>query len=98
MTDQIKALVDTIIRFRDERDWHLSDDPEKLAKSIVIEAAELLENFQWGEVSYDQENVKEELADVLIYAIAMTHDLGLDIQTIIEEKLKKNELKYPSKK
>ncbi len=98
MTDQIKALVDTIIQFRDDRDWHLSDDPEKLAKSIVIEAAELLENFQWGEVSYDQENVKEELADVLIYAIAMAHDLGLDIQTIIEEKLKKNELKYPSKK
>jgi len=98
MTDQIKALVDSIIQFRDDRDWHLSDDPEKLAKSIVIEAAELLENFQWGEVSYDQENVKEELADVLIYAIAMAHDLGLDIQTIIEEKLKKNELKYPSKK
>ena len=98
MTDQIKVLVDTIIQFRDDRDWHLSDDPEKLAKSIVIEAAELLENFQWGEVSYDQENVKEELADVLIYAIAMAHDLGLDIQTIIEEKLKKNELKYPSKK
>lgn len=97
MSDSIKDIVSTIIEFRNDRDWHLSDNPEKLAKSIIIEAAELLENFQWGDVSYDEENVKEELADVLIYAIAMAHDLGLNVEEIIHDKLKKNEVKYPSK-
>ena len=91
----MNKIVKEIITFRDERNWKENDRPENLAKSIVIEAAELLENFQWGEASIDQENVKEELADVLIYALAMVHDLGYDVEEIIREKLKKNSLKYP---
>ena len=88
-------IIKEIIEFRDERNWKENDRPENLAKSIVIEAAELLENFQWGEASLDFENVKEELADVLIYSLAMAHDLGYNVEEIIREKLVKNSIKYP---
>lgn len=91
----MKKIIKEIIEFRDERNWKENDRPENLAKSIVIEAAELLENFQWGEASLDQENVKEELADVMIYSLAMAHDLGYDVEEIIREKLEKNSIKYP---
>ncbi|QVK21343.1 nucleotide pyrophosphohydrolase [Mycoplasmatota bacterium] len=93
----MKKIVDTIIKFRDERNWEKHDTPSNLAKSIIIEAAELLENYQWSDEAVDLENVKEELADILIYSIAMVYDLGLDIEDIIFEKLKKNALKYPIK-
>jgi NTP pyrophosphatase (non-canonical NTP hydrolase) len=75
-----------------------NDKPENLAKSIIIEAAELLENYQWGPDHADLENVKEEIADVVIYAMAMAYDLGFDIEEMIYEKLEKNALKYPPKK
>ena len=88
-------ILNAIIDFRNKRGWHISDNTESLAKSIIIEAAELLENFQWGEVSKDEENIKEELADVLIYALAFALDQGYDVKEIIEDKLKKNALKYP---
>ncbi|MBN2696936.1 MAG: nucleotide pyrophosphohydrolase [Bacilli bacterium] len=91
----MKKLLDDIIKFRDERGWREHDTPEALAKSIIIEAAELLENYQWSDTPLDMENVKEELADVIIYALAMAVDLGLDPETIIYEKLKKNNVKYP---
>lgn len=94
MNDILKTIVD----FRNKRGWDLTDDPESLAKSIIIEAAELLENFQWGESSKNEENIKEELADVLIYAFAFALDQGYDIKTIIEDKLKKSAIKYPEKK
>jgi NTP pyrophosphatase (non-canonical NTP hydrolase) len=87
--------METLIKFRDERGWTEHDTPEALAKSIIIEAAELLENYQWPGQAPDDENVKEELADVLMYTLAMIHDLGLDPETIIMEKLVKNNLKYP---
>ena len=91
-------LVKKIINFRDTRGWKNNDKPENLAKSIIIEAAELLENYQWGPDHADMENVKEEIADVIIYAIAMAHDLGFDVEEIIEEKMIKNAIKYPAKK
>ena len=91
-------IVDEIIKFRDERGWKDHDKPENLAKSIIIEAAELLENYQWGPEGADLENVKEEIADVIIYAIAMAHDLGFDLNEMIREKLVKNAIKYPVKK
>lgn len=91
-------ILESIIKFRNKRGWHISDNPESLAKSIIIEAAELLENFQWGESSKNEENIKEELADVLIYALAFALNQGYDVKTIIEEKLKKNAIKYPEKK
>ncbi|HKL47157.1 MAG TPA: hypothetical protein VJ878_00680, partial [Candidatus Izemoplasmatales bacterium] len=61
----MKKLINDIIKFRDERGWKHHDTPSALAKSIIIEAAELLENYQWEDVSPNMENVKEELADVL---------------------------------
>ncbi|XMB86504.1 nucleotide pyrophosphohydrolase [Mycoplasmatota bacterium WC44] len=91
----MKDMIKNIIDFRDERNWGSHDTPSNLAKSIIIEAAELLENFQWSDDPEDLENVKEELADILIYSIAMVHDLGLDFEEIIYEKLKKNAIKYP---
>jgi dCTP diphosphatase len=94
----MKKIIDEIIEFRDQRGWRENDRPENLAKSIIIEAAELLENYQWGPENADLENVKEEIADVLIYSIAMAYDLGFNIEEIIREKLVKNLVKYPLKK
>lgn len=91
----MKELLKIIIDYRDERGWKEHDTPESLAKSIIIEAAELLENYQWPDQVPDTENVKEELADVLIYTLAMIHDLGYDPKTLILEKLEKNNVKYP---
>ena len=91
----MKKLLNDIIEFRDKRGWRDHDTPQALAKSIIIEAAELLENYQWEDSQPDMENVKEELADVLIYALAMATDLGLDPETIIREKKEKNKIKYP---
>jgi NTP pyrophosphatase (non-canonical NTP hydrolase) len=93
----MKELLERIIRFRDERGWREHDTPEALAKSIIIEAAELLENYQWPDTVPDPINVREELADVLMYALAMCADLGWDPETIISEKIAKNIEKYPLK-
>ena len=70
---------------------------QKILLSIIIEAAELLENYQWGPEQADMVNVKEEIADVLIYSIALAYDLGFDVSEIIREKLIKNAIKYPEK-
>jgi len=93
----MKELLAKIIKFRDERGWREHDTPDALAKSIIIEAAELLENYQWPDQLPNEENVKEELADVLMYTLAMISDLGLDPEKIIAEKMVKNIRKYPLK-
>lgn len=87
-------IYDELIKFQKERDWKKFHTPENLAKSISIEAGELLEHFQWQK-EYDEEEVAEELADVLIYCIYMADSLNLDISQIILNKMKKNALKYP---
>ncbi len=94
----MKNIIKEIIDFRNDRGWEQNDKPENLAKSIIIEAAELLENYQWGPENADLDNVKEEIADVIIYSIAMAYDLGFDIEEMIFEKLEKNAIKYPLKK
>lgn len=86
-----------IKEFRQDRQWDLSDTPANMAKSIIIEAAELLENFQWSDSPNDIENVKEELADILIYTFTLCEMYNFNINSIIEEKLVKNEIKYPKK-
>lgn len=93
----MNEIIKEIIDFRDKRGWNKSDNAENLAKSIIIEAAELLENYQWGVESVDLVNVKEEIADVIIYSIALAYDLGFDIPEMIREKLIKNSVKYPEK-
>lgn len=88
-----KDTLDALRAFVAERDWAQFHTPENLAKSISIEAAELLECFQWG--SEDLPSAKDELADVLTYCLLLADRLGLDPQTIVLEKLKKTSAKYP---
>lgn len=80
--------------FSDERDWGQFHTPENLAKSISIEAAELLECFQWSS-EFDKTAVCEELADVLSYCIMMADELDVDIEEIVLDKLEKTKKKYP---
>ena len=95
----LKKEVDNFII---ERDWKQFHNPQDLAVSIAIESAELLEIFQWGikkELSLDKiEKVKEELADILIYSLSLANVSGLDVSTIIRDKIKKNAIKYPVEK
>ena len=89
---------ETIKRIRDftiDRDWDQFHSPANLAKSISIEANELLECFQWDENNYDINEVKEELADVIVYCQDMLDKLGLDVDEIVNAKMDKNEAKYP---
>lgn len=90
-------IIDEILKFRNERSWKSGHTPSNLAKSISIEAAELLELFQWSD-TFDKGKLAEELADVLIYSFTLADTVGLDIEDIILSKLKKNAIKYPLKK
>ena len=87
--------INRIRKFTDERDWEQFHSPANLAKSIVIEAAELLECFQWSDEEYDLQHVKEELADVIVYSQNLLDKLGLDVDEIVNMKMAQNEAKYP---
>ena len=89
--------MEAIRKFNEERDWDQFHSPANLAKSISIEAGELLECFQWGG-DYDKEAVCEELADVVNYCMVMADQLGVDLEEIILKKLEKNIAKYPVEK
>ena len=93
-----KETVEKIREFVNDRDWEQFHTPENLAKSIVIEAAELLECFQWSGEGFDLQHVKEELADVMVYSQNMLDALGLDADEIISMKLARNAAKYPVEK
>ena len=93
-----KETIDRIRKFTDDRDWNQFHSPGNLAKSISIEASELLECFQWDDKKFDIEHVKEELADVLVYCRNMLDVLGLDEDEIVNSKMDKNEAKYPIEK
>lgn len=92
-----KATYDRLMKFRDDRDWSQFHTGENLAKSIMIEAGELLEVFQWSDKEKSIDKVKEELADVFMYAMLMADRYHLDIDQIINEKMDQNEAKYPAK-
>ena len=87
--------INRIRKFTEDRDWDQFHLPANLAKSIVIEAAELLECFQWSDNQYDIQHIKEELADVLVYSQNLLDKLGLDADEIINMKMSQNEAKYP---
>ena len=93
-----KETIDRIRKFTVDRDWDQFHSPANLAKSISIEASELLECFQWSDTDYDLEHVKEELADVIVYCQDMLDKLGLDVDEIAMDKMAKNEAKYPVEK
>lgn len=103
----IKKLQNKVIEFRDKRDWGKYHNPKDLALSISLEAAELLEIFQWkdaGQVERlksdeaGRKRVKEELGDILIYALTLTHEFGLDPTDVILSKMQMNDKKYPVEK
>ncbi len=90
-------LSEVIQNFSDERDWGQFHSKENLAKSIAIEAGELLECFQWGDPK-EVLSVSQELADVLIYALLLARKLDVKVDSIILEKLEVNRMKYPISK
>ncbi|MEK6582679.1 MAG: nucleotide pyrophosphohydrolase [Nitrospirota bacterium] len=106
MDKELKDIIDRLLKFRRERDWEQFHRPKELAISIVLEAAELLEEFQWKTDKEIKkylregglENVKEEIADIAIYILLLSHDLKIDLFDAIKKKLKKNEKKYPVEK
>ncbi len=93
-----QETLERIRKFTEDRDWDQFHTPANLAKSIVIEAAELLECFQWAEEEYDLQHIKEELADVMVYSRNLLDKLGLDEDEIINMKMDQNEAKYPVEK
>ncbi len=103
--EKLNDLTKRIIAFRDARDWKQFHNPKDVALSLVLEAGEVMEHFQWKskeEVEkYAKENkaaIGEELADVLNYVLLMSHDLNINILDALEKKVKANEAKYPVEK
>lgn len=92
-----QETIDRIRRFTEDRDWDQFHTPANLAKSISIEANELLECYQWSDDA-DLEHVREELADVIVYCQNLLDKLGLDVDEIVNSKMAKNEMKYPMEK
>lgn len=103
--NEIVELTNKIKEFRDERNWAQFHNHKDMALSLVLEATEVLEHFQWkspeevdnhGKTSKDE--ISEELADVAIYLFELADNLGIDLSKAIENKLKKNARKYPAEK
>ncbi len=95
--NRYEELKEKIRRFNRERDWEQFHSPENLAKSVCIEAAELLECFQWDD-DFDLNAVSEEMADVFTYLIDLADRLDVDLLEVTDRKMDKNALKYPVKK
>lgn len=101
----ITTLTKRIIAFRDARDWKQFHNPKDVALSLVLEAGEVMEHFQWKNkeevekyVKKNRKAIGEELADVLYWILLMSHDLNIDVLNALEKKIKINEDKYPVEK
>lgn len=101
----IENFSKRILDFRDARDWKQFHNPKDLALSLVLEAAEVMEHFQWKShaeieeyIKTHKEHIGDELADVLYYILLMSKDLNIDIIEALDNKMKKNEEKYPVEK
>ena len=101
----LKDLTKNIIAFRDARDWKQFHNPKDLAISLVLEAGEVMEHFQWKSkeemdkyIVEHKEEIGDELADTLYWILLMSHDLNIDVLEALEKKQKKNEDKYPVEK
>ena len=102
---EIKNITGKIKEFRDERDWMQFHDPKNMAVSIILEASELLEHFQWKTIEevekYAKQNraeIKDEIADIALYLFELADNLGINLIEAMEQKLKKNAKKYPVEK
>ena len=98
----IKKLTEEIVAFRNARDWKQFHNPKDCAISLLLEAGEVLEHFQWKnpeemtrKVKEQKEDIGEELADVLYWVLLLSHDLDIDITDASRKKLARNEQKYP---
>ena len=96
--ERLDVLRERIDKFNKDRDWDQFHSLANLAKSISIEANELLECFQWNDENYEIEEVKEELADVINYCLQMANKLNLDVIDIVNKKMDETEKKYPVEK
>ena len=96
--DRLEELLQFLKKFNEDRDWRQFHSENNLAKSIVLEANELLTEFQFDSNNYNKKAVEEELADVMAYCIDMCLTMGLDPIEIIYQKYQKNALKYPVEK
>jgi dCTP diphosphatase len=101
----VREIIEKIKKFRDERDWMQFHDPKNMSISIIIEAAELLEHFQWKTkeevkkyVEENREDIRDEIADVALYLFELADNLGIDLLNAMEKKLEKNKKKYPVEK
>ncbi len=101
-TKNLSSIIEKILKFRKERDWEKFHNPKNIAISISLESAELLENFQWGNLEEsvksaleNKEKISDEVADLLIYILYLCNDLGIDFIDAIDKKIKKNNKKYP---
>jgi len=102
---EVKSIIGKIKKFRDERDWMQFHDPKNMAISIILEASELLEHFQWKTkdevekyVLMHREEVQDEIADIAMYLFETADNLGIDLLSAMEKKLAKNSKKYPIEK
>lgn len=98
-------MIQRIVAFRDARDWKQFHNPKDLSLSLVLEATEVMEHFQWKNkeeiekyIIEAKEDIGEELADVLYWVLLMSHDLKIDVLSALDKKMKKNEAKYPVEK
>lgn len=101
----VKKLTKKIIAFRDARDWKQFHNPKDVALSLVLEAGEVMEHFQWKNkeeiekyIETNKSDIGEELADVLYWVLLMSHDIKIDVLDALEKKIKKNVDKYPVEK
>ena len=102
MKDRLAAITEKVIQFRDSRDWRQFHDPKNLAEAICIESAELLEKFLWTSTAEScdisdrkLEEVKEEIADIMIFLIYLCYGLNVDLPHEVERKIEINDQKYP---
>jgi NTP pyrophosphatase (non-canonical NTP hydrolase) len=103
--NELKNLIKKIIKFRDDRDWKQFHNAKDISISLVLEATELMEHFQWKKVEElddyikkNKDKIEEELADVLYWVLLLSHDLKIDLKKVLEKKIKINEKKYPVEK
>ncbi len=96
----MEKIIELLEKFTEERNWRKYHTPKNLAISMAIEAAELLEHFQWENPSFDEvknkEEVADEVADIMIYAILFMNYMGKHVEDVIMKKIKKNAKKYPA--
>lgn len=103
--NKVNEIIKRITNFRDVRDWKKFHNPKDVSLSLVLEAGEVMEHFQWKNkeeiekyIKTNKDDIGEELADVLYWILLMGHDLDIDVFDALDKKIKKNEEKYPVEK